>query len=315
MTVLRKALLPPVLSGVLLALSGAYYFHTKEAKSTINKQALSHVAAISSLARALRPIYPYSVIPGGAFSSAELRSAVARDSHVGQHYSDFDLSRAHLVTLTADRYQYVSFRVKNKIFWTRKVLRIPKGEVLLTDGTSYARTRCGNRLSSQRQNKTTRPEPSLTSLSLPPVSPELLPGLELEKTSDLSPQDTLPTLPLHAPELVAPIPSNGMEALLNAPAAWGPQIDSPLSSPLLSGEGELPFSGGSPSGGGASTPNGSMPSSSFMPLTPPVEVPEPKTLYLFGITLLASLWVLTRMLRSQAASTEIDNDPINEYQS
>ena len=128
MTVPRKAFLVSILGLVLLALSGASYFH---AKNTISKQAVSQVVAISSLSRALRPIYPYSVIPGGAFSPTELRSAAARDPHVGRHYNDFDLRHTRLVTLTADRYQYVSFRVKNHIFWTRKALRIPKEKSFL----------------------------------------------------------------------------------------------------------------------------------------------------------------------------------------
>lgn len=310
MTVFRKLLLASVLAAVLLALSGASYFH---ARNTISKQVLSRVAAISSLARALRPIYPYSVIPGGAFSPAELRSAAARDPGVARHYNDFDLRHTRLVTLTADRYQYVSFRVKNRIFWTRKTLRIPKGEVLLTDGYSYARTRCGNRLSSHRLGKETPFEPSLASLSLPPVTPELLPGLELAKTSELGSPDALPTLPLGVPQLAPALDSNGMEAVLNAPEAWGPHPASPFYTPLMPG-GTPPFSDASITGSGANPPGGDIPPP-FVPVTQPAEVPEPTGLYVFGITLLGSLWVLTRMLRSNAPSTEIDNDSASDYQS
>ncbi len=294
---------------MLLATGGVFYFH---ARNTISKQALNRVAAISSLARSLRPIYPYSVIPGGALSPSELRSAAARDLHVAQHYSDFDLRHTRLVTLTADRYQYVSFRIKDRIFWTRKALRIPKGEVLLTDGYSYARTRCGNRLSSGAQVRTTPFEPSLAWLSLPPVTPELLPRLELVRTSDLSPPDELPTLPLRAPLLTPALAFNGMEAGLNSPATWGPNAGSPFYTPVTTGGGAPPFSGES-STGGRIPPGGDIPPP-LTPVTQPAEVPEPAGLYVFGITLLGSLWVLTRMLRNEVPSTEIDRGSVSEYQ-
>src|SRR5215467_132697 len=34
-----------------------------------------------------------------------------------------------------------------RFYWTRRPMRIPNGEVLLTDGRLYARARCGNRIS------------------------------------------------------------------------------------------------------------------------------------------------------------------------
>jgi hypothetical protein len=103
---------------------------------------------ISALDRALRPNFPYSVIPGGVYSVAELRQRQASDSAVRDHYTDFAMDRARLVTLRDDQMAYVSYRRQGQILWTTRKLRIPKGEMLLTDGRNYARTRCGNRLSS-----------------------------------------------------------------------------------------------------------------------------------------------------------------------
>jgi hypothetical protein len=64
--------------------------------------------------RALRPNYPYSIIPGGAYSTAELKYADQEDEVVKEHYSDFNVKKAQMVQLTEDKYQYASYRKKNK---------------------------------------------------------------------------------------------------------------------------------------------------------------------------------------------------------
>jgi hypothetical protein len=100
-----------------------------------------------SLALPGRPIYPYSVIPGGVLSSEELRNAVFNDPSVAFHYADFKVSRTQVLTLGQDRRVYVSYRIGAEIFWTRKTLSLHKGETVITDGIHEARTRCGNRIS------------------------------------------------------------------------------------------------------------------------------------------------------------------------
>lgn len=94
-----------------------------------------------------RPLYPYSVIPGGAANPQELKTAVLHDPVVAAHYADFNLENAHVVRQDADRPMYVSYRLGGRVFWTRKALVIHKGEKLISDGANEARTRCGNRLS------------------------------------------------------------------------------------------------------------------------------------------------------------------------
>src|ERR1700761_8766877 len=185
----------------------------------ITRSTVAPGAKISAAARALRPNYPYSVIPGGAYSPAELRFVNGRDSLVRDHYSDFDVNSARLVVLTEDRYQYASFRLNNHIFWTRRRLLIPKGEVLLTDGRNYARTRCGNRLSNAAKPDTTPLQPPDTLLSLPPFRPELLTKGPIE----LAPAPPIgelaqehPVLPVVSPRL-APYLPNGTEAELQLP--------------------------------------------------------------------------------------------------
>lgn len=94
-----------------------------------------------------RPLYLYSVIPGGAANPQELKTAVLHDPVVAAHYADFNLENAHVVRQNADRPMYVSYRLGERVFWTTKALMIHKGEKLISDGAHEARTRCGNRLS------------------------------------------------------------------------------------------------------------------------------------------------------------------------
>jgi hypothetical protein len=116
------------------------------------------------------PVYPYSIIPGGVRSSQELEHAIQQDSLVAAHYSDFDVRVAHLVTLEKPERVYVSYRLENKIFWTRHMLVLHPGETLLTDGTHAARTRCGNRLSKRAHAQVSQfePPPEAFDQALPP---------------------------------------------------------------------------------------------------------------------------------------------------
>ncbi len=107
----------------------------------------SNEAIAVSTAAKLRLYYQYSVIPGGVDSPDELREAVAEDSLVADHYSDFGLKRANFVTLGRDQAFYVSYRLPSGIYWTSRPMLLHRGEKLVTDGFNLARVRCGNRLS------------------------------------------------------------------------------------------------------------------------------------------------------------------------
>jgi hypothetical protein len=244
----------------------------------------------SALVRSLRPNYPFSVIAGGAYSRDELNYASAHDPVVHAHYSGFELAHAQLVRLTDDRYQYVSYRTKDKVFWTRKKLRIPKGELLLTDGRNYARARCGNRLSDKPHAATTSAmEPSATALSLPSMRPDILPKLALAAPPALEDGQSQPSNQART----APIlPGNDT---LNLPGALPPSV--PFS-PVFGPPGIGSPTGGSPGGSGP-TKGEPHPTTPPQPLpTEPVDVapvPEPGSIGLFVISLLLSSWVLVRM--------------------
>jgi hypothetical protein len=108
-----------------------------------------------------RPLYPYSVIPGGVASVAELRNAVVADPSVAVHYADFNLSQARIFTVSRQRRAYVSYRIGAEIFWTSKTLSLRPGETLITDGIHEARTRCGNRISATPQSPVSSQEPAI----------------------------------------------------------------------------------------------------------------------------------------------------------
>jgi len=117
-----------------------------------------------------RLVYPYSVVAGGVHRPDELRRAVARDRVVAAHYSDFDVSRARVVKLSAAKTAYVSYRMKNRVYWTKKKVTLAKGETLITDGKNYARTRCANRVSDSAQAAVSPQEPSPVVIDTPVAS-------------------------------------------------------------------------------------------------------------------------------------------------
>ena len=112
-------------------------------------------------------MYPYSVIPGGVESAQELKYAVFHDPVVAGHYANFDLAKARIVHLDRDRAVYVSYRIGDRVFWTKKTLKLFKGEALISDGVHEARTRCGNRVSDTPDGPVSPQEPSPTAMATP----------------------------------------------------------------------------------------------------------------------------------------------------
>lgn len=112
-------------------------------------------------------VYPYSVVPGGVRSPKDLHEASVRDSVVGRHFSGFDFRRAKVVELEQASLVYLSYRIGNKVFWTKKKVHLRKGEKLITDGSISVRTRCANQVSATPQNAVSAEEPPAETLEDP----------------------------------------------------------------------------------------------------------------------------------------------------
>lgn len=93
-----------------------------------------------------RPVYPYSVVPGGVEDVHELKWVADHDPVVASHYAGFDYDHARIVRLTLARTVYLSYRIGNHVYWTRRRVTLHPGEKILTDGRKSVRARCGNRV-------------------------------------------------------------------------------------------------------------------------------------------------------------------------
>jgi hypothetical protein len=134
-----------------------------------------------------RTVYPYSVIPGGIRSRAELVSHIVHDPIVAAHYANFEIDQARFLRSEETQFVHVAYRLRNKIFWTAKTVAIPKGETLVTDGRSIARTRCGNKVSVLPLEPISAEEPPVETFNLPVFETPMIPRIESPKL-DLSKQ-------------------------------------------------------------------------------------------------------------------------------
>jgi hypothetical protein len=210
-----------------------------------------------------RSFYPYSVIPGGAESAGELRSAIANDSTVRAHYADFVVANARVERLKTPQAFYVSYRVGNNIFWTKNALTIPAGETILSDGNHLARTRCGNRLS-------VVPAAPVAAAEVAPAAMEAPEGGPLvAAVGPIAAPAELPVTPTPLTEIAAAPP---IQMVATSPS--GGIFLPPY----------LPVGLGGRSTPGSSTPPSGPPSTPPVtpPATPPVPAPEPSALLMLG---------------------------------
>lgn len=202
-------------------------------------------------ARNPRLVYPYSVIPGGVRSVAELRNSSAHDPVVAKHYAGFDFARARVTQVRQPQLVYLSYRRGQHIYWTRKQASLHAGEALITDGHITARSRCGNQVSTLPHTETSPEEPTMAELDRPET---MASGMVEPLNSDLLNSD--PVLPL-GPSL----PGQGG-------IAGGPGIDVP---PPIGGGG----GGVGPSVGGNCPPKSTDKDCQHNPPPPPPGPPGP----------------------------------------
>ncbi len=114
-----------------------------------------------------RPVYQYSVIPGGVQDAKELKWVAEHDPIVAAHYAGFDYDHARVVRLTLARTVYLSYRIGNHIYWTHRRVTLHKGEKLITDGRMTARSRCANRVEEAPQQAAAPVEPPVEQFDQP----------------------------------------------------------------------------------------------------------------------------------------------------
>lgn len=155
------AILVAGLSSLALNYFSPSLFHASQpAQVKIDRPTLESAAALNRIVsppRAARPVYPYSVVPGGVEDAKELKWVAEHDPVVAAHYAGFDYAHAQVVRLTLARTVYVSYRIGSRIYWTRRRLTLHKGEKLITDGRITARSRCANRVEESPQQEAASP--------------------------------------------------------------------------------------------------------------------------------------------------------------
>lgn len=280
-------------TSLVAAVSLQYIAHQREPR--LVRPYVAHHESALILQQKPRKIYPFSVIPGGAYSSEELALARRVDRVVATHYADFAASNVTVRSLPNNEFLYVSYRKADRVYWTTDKHRIPKGESLLSDGKHLARTRCGNRLSAVPEFPVLYgPQPTDANLN----APELPGPVEL------------PQAPLFAAAYDAP----AMPLLDTRPRLFGYPREVTGASPYAAFPGpftffpplvvaSLPFPGVSArtpgSSGGVGGPPLGGPVGGGSSGGPPVldSVPEPASLAFFAIGFGGLLLVRVRLAR------------------
>ena len=241
------------------------------AATSVPRQATGPLIAAPGTPPNPAPVYRHSVIPGGVRQSSELTSALAHDQYARAHFASFNAAKAYVVHTKAPRLAHVSYRMGEKIYWTKKKVRLPAGEALLTDGKSFVRARCGNRISDTAQSNVSdqEPAPEVLDMVIPPAAAG--PVGTKQSTSTGARRTGTVNGALNSPENIAPATA--------APRSGAPTIGAPI-------PGVLPPLAGAPMPGTFLPPSGEPKPGTFPPPTvepkpgavsPPTDAPTPGT--------------------------------------
>jgi hypothetical protein len=192
---------------------------------------LLNAALVAKKDSTAQVVFPYSVIPGGARSRSELSEAARREPVVAAHYAGFSVADARVIRLPHDKLAYVSYRLGNRIYWTKTKVGLHQGEAVLSDGKHLARARCGNRISEVAMAPVSPHEPAGTDLSTPivqahaNVDPALLASVPIWPESSAAPVLTamrdLPAVPAPGPGFPPFLPTFccGRKSSLSTPSS------------------------------------------------------------------------------------------------
>ena len=211
-----------------------------------------------SVAAAVRPVYRHSVVPGGVRSPEEIENVIQRDQVVAAHYKGIEPRLMRNERLQQPLLAHVSYRLGDKIYWTKKPVQLPKNEPVMTDGQTTIRERCGNLISMEPLAPASEDEPPLPSFDLL-MDPMEFAWMRLDYTPP-------------GVRRGAPAPGN--------PAQGSP---SPMLFSVQGPVGGPGFRSGESSPGSPSTHLIDPPPGSPTPTEVPLPVPEPNTLMMFGL--------------------------------
>ena len=112
----------------------------------------------------------------------------------------------------------MSYRIGDTIYWTKKPLRLRRGEAILTDGVTEIRARCGNCLSLEPLLPTSdeEPEPYEFEALLNDPTDQMPPPADQSSppTGQIAPLPLIPGAPLQ----LTPVPEPGTLFLLGGGA-------------------------------------------------------------------------------------------------
>jgi hypothetical protein len=255
---------------------------TSFGQAELSRERVLDLNELSQMApSASRPVYPYSVIPGGVEDAKELKWVAEHDPVVARHYAGFDYDHARVVRLTLAQTVYLSYRIGNHIYWTRHRLTLHKGEKLLTDGKITARVRCANRVEELPQQAASRNEPPMVQFDQPINTGSVLQGPPVPYQSAFLERPAGPPGPL---SLYDPVGGGGW-----VPLAPPSLPRSGLCSPNKKKEGSTSGCCAGVEGGGGTKKGGGGPCA-------PGVVPEPGTWVLFATGLIVIFWQARRKL-------------------
>ena len=214
-------------------------------------------------ARTPRLVFPYSVVPGGIEDAAEIAGVLSKDAVVEAHYRGFRADLARTMVLDQPKMVYVSYRVKDQVYWTRNKVELKQGEKVITDGKELIRARCGNRVSDAPMTPMALMDPPEVSADTP-LLPQPLVALAKPGGPPPEPVEEPPAEP--APVVSEPVSRTG-------PAPSRASIV-PFLVPMGGGGGGVTPSVVPPSGLTA-RPAGTQPPGGSPPSNPPVAPPAP----------------------------------------
>ncbi len=100
-------------------------------------------------------------------SPEDFRATVESDPLLRERFATFDWEKARLVSIPSETLVHVSYRKDGQIAWTRRKLRLRRGEKVITDGAVTVRTYCCNEIVDAPMRPTRVDEPSPAVLQPP----------------------------------------------------------------------------------------------------------------------------------------------------